>query len=693
VRIARWAGLARKALRRPPGYVLRRLAQELRRQGGRRWSRVRPGRLDDAALLRLTGAPSVAALWERQAAAPFFVAPDRRDEWGRRFLEHFPRAKAEILEAAEAVLAHEFDLLGSGPVRLGERLPWHEDFKTGRRWPLAYCHDIDYDDFGRPSDVKVPWELSRCQHFAILGQAFVLTGDERFAQEFVAEVTDWVEANPWARGVNWACTMDVALRAVSWIWGFYFFAGSGACESPAFRSLLLRALVLHGEFVAANLELADLNGNHYLIDGVGLVFLGLFFRGTRMGARWLRTGTAIVIGELPVQVHEDGVDFEQSTAYHRVVLEGFLTSVLLLRRHGTAVPTAAWRRIERMHEFVAAYTKPTGRAALIGDADDARIQRMGLQPVTDHRYLLSTAAVVFDRADFKQAAGRFWEESFWLLGPDAARAFERIPLPPPGLPSVAFPAGGFYVLRGEGAHLILDCGEVGMRGRGGHGHNDVLSFELVLRGVNLVTDCGAYVYTTSPEWRNRFRSTAFHNTLEIDDEELNPFTGPHDLWQLRYEAVPTPVTWRPGPGADYVRGGHRGYARLAPPVIHHREVLLQKAGAWAVVRDVLDGAGVHRLVWRFHLDPGVRGEAVGPDVRLSTDGGTFWLLGPADGGGLELGLEPGWVSPRYGVKHPTSVIVARVTTAMPRTALWVFADRRLTALERAACLALLPEAA
>src|SRR5262249_33609202 len=154
----------------------------------------------------------------------------------------------------EAILAHEFDLLGSGRVALGTPLPWHDDFKTGRRWPLRYAFDIDYNDLERPSDVKVPWELSRCQHFATLGQAYWLTGDERFAREYVDEVLDWTACNPCGYGVNWACTMDVALRAISWLWGFYYLAGSAACRSARVRGALLRALYLHGEFVAANLE-------------------------------------------------------------------------------------------------------------------------------------------------------------------------------------------------------------------------------------------------------------------------------------------------------------------------------------------------------------------------------------------------------------------------------------------------------
>jgi hypothetical protein len=671
--LGRALALGRRALRSPPRYVGRRLAQELGRQLRRPWCRIRPRLLTERALLAAAGAASLDSLWERVTARPFFVAPGEMAAWREAFLDQFPDSAPAITREAEAVLRHEFDLLGSGPVRLGSRLPWHRDFKSGHEWPVRYGHDYDLNELDRPSDVKVPWELSRCQHFAFLGQAYWLSGDERYAREFVAETTDWLRANPWGYGINWAGPMDVALRAVSWVWALHFFARSRACASPEFRARLLQSLYLHGEFLHANVEIDEVAGNHYLADGVGLVFLGLLFRESRRGRRWLDTGRRIVGEAILEQVHEDGVDFEQSIAYHRLVLEACLTAMLLLRRHGEDVSPGCWTRLERMHDFVLAYTKPDGRAPLIGDADDGRVQRLGLQPLGDHRYLLSTGAVLFERGDLKRGAGRFWEESFWLLGPPGIAAYRALPVDPSPPRSQAFPLGGVYVLRGDGAHLVADCGEVGLRGLGGHGHSDVLSFELAVGGTSVVTDCGAYLYTASREWRNRFRSTAFHNTVQVDGEELNRPVHPDLLWRLRYDAVPTPPVWRPGPEWDYLRAGHRGYERLPEPVTHVREFLAHRADPVVLVRDRLGGRGVHRFVWRFHLDPQLRAELAEGGIRLAAGDRVVWLSlldGPA---GLDLRLEPGWVSASYGVRAPTTVVVAELTGPVPVEAVWAFA--------------------
>jgi hypothetical protein len=690
--IGRWTALARKAMHRPPRYLAARLAQEARRQARRPWSRVRPRLLTDDALVRATGHASMDALWDALSAAPFFLRASDSTAWRAAFSARFPADAAAIVDAADRVLRHEFDLLGSGPKTFGERLPWHEDFKTGRRWPLQYATDIDCYDLGLPSDVKVPWELSRCQHFTRLGQAYWLTGDERYAREFVAQVDDWIGANPWMFGVNWICAMDVSLRAMSWIWGFHFFAASEACRDAAFRGRFMRALYLHGEFVAGNIELSDVNGNHYLTDGVGLVFLGAFFASSARGRQWLRTGRAIVLDEILLQTSEDGVDFEQSVSYHRLVLEGFLTAYQLLRIHGERIPEPSWRRLERMIEFVAAYTKPDGLAPLVGDADDGRMQSLGVQPINDHRYLLSAGAVMFDRPGFKQAAGAFAGEAFWLLGPSAAAEYDAIDVSSrPCLSSASFPEGGFHVLRGPDTHLFVDGAEVGMRGRGGHGHNDVLSFELFFNGVNLVTDCGAYLYTASVEWRNRFRSTAFHNTIQVDDEELNrPI--PDDLWRMQYDAVPVDVSFSEGRSAARFGGAHRGYERLDPPVSHRREIVVDRVQPRVMVTDRVGGSGQRRLTARFHFDPGVRPAPDGTAWRLTSGGREAWLHIVQAPPGTDVSLEPAWVSPSYGRKVESRCLTLRADAGLPATFCCLVAAEPLDAPSAAAARAALENA-
>ena len=143
-----------------------------------------------------------------------------------------------------------------------------------------------------------------------------------------------------------------------------------------------------------------------------------------------------------------------------------------------------------------------------------------------------------------------------------------------------------------------------MRGRGGHGHNDVLGFELVLDGMPLLTDCGAYLYTASVEWRNRFRSTAFHNVVQVDDAGTEPVRLADALWSLRYDARPVGIAWQADDEFCGVGAGHTGYERLADPVTCRRALVLDRRFDALVVRDRLGAAAAHSAAWRFHLAPG-----------------------------------------------------------------------------------------
>jgi uncharacterized heparinase superfamily protein len=205
-------------------------------------------------------------------------------------------------------------------------------------------------------------------------------------------------------------------------------------------------------------------------------------------------------------------------------------------------------------------------------------------------------------------------------------------------------------------HVFIDCGPVGMAGRGGHGHNDCLSLEATLAGQHLLTDCGAYVYSADPEWRNSFRSTAFHNTPVIDGEEQNRLVRPEYLWSLHDDAKPEVRHWRIGADADWFAGAHSGYRRLPRPVTPVRAVTLDKRHHRLAVIDRFEGSGEHEVRVPFHLAQGVEAVEAAPGRwTLRTPTGDF-LLVALNPGEWTAALGDGWVSPRYGVKEKARVL-------------------------------------
>jgi len=370
---------------------------------------LRGRRFADTDLCDALGGHSLDEVWSDVARGPFpFV---RTPDEVRRIEARWPDERQRLLAAADRALAHEVDLLGTGPVHLGSPIDWHRDWKTGRRWPLRYGRRLEYAELDKPSDVKVPWEISRAQWLLPAGQAFLLTGSERYAEGARDVLDQWLHGNPYALGVNWAIAMEPALRILSWSWLLHACGSSEAWSDAGFRSRFLRGLYLHGDFVERNIERSETNGNHYTADAAGLVFAGLV-----LGVeRWAVAGWEILVEELPRQVHPDGVDFEASSAYHRLVGELFALPALLRRAHGLDVPPDYVERLRAMARFTEAYTGPDGLAPLWGDADDGRALPLGGQNVNDHGSLAVLAAALAGAS----TASEPWSFTFW---PPSGRA-------------------------------------------------------------------------------------------------------------------------------------------------------------------------------------------------------------------------------------------------------------------------------
>ena len=659
--------LARKALTKPPRVVLRRGWAEAAVRKERFFGPARARRLDKRGLLGAVGDDTLASCWARLRARPFLLPRIDAEELERIA----PGERERVLAGAARAADRSLDLLGTGPFQLERPADWHTDVVSGTSWPLAWWRDLEYAQLDRPSDVKIPWEISRLQWLLPAGQAYLLDGDERHAQTVRNTLAEWIEANPYGASVNWTSPMEAAIRIFTLTWLFHALGGSEAWRDPAFRLQFLRAVYLHGDFVARNLELSDVNGNHLDADAAGIVFAGHFFGGGRAPDRWAKAGWSLLVSELNRQVTPDGVDFEMSTAYHRLVTELFLLPALLRRRLDLPVPSRYIGRLEAMSRFAAAYTRPDGTSPAWGDADDARALPLGGQLLSDHRYLGATMAAAWG-ADVPVSGPR--SEVGWLLGARSAAELADTAAPE----SELFADGGCAILRSGEDHVFVDCGPVGLAGRGGHGHNDITSLDATLAGIPLLLDPGTYTYTRSPEWRNRFRTTAAHNAVQVDGEELNRLGEPHHLWSLRDDARPLdPALHVDGPRHTF-RVSHSGYRRLAAPVEITRTVRLDTALHGLVVIDDVAGEADHRLSARYTLPPGAEVELSNAGARLGVAGHDFAI---AWSGWEAVTAGTGWFSPSYGVKLEAPVLELRATVAAARLAVAIAPMNTMGAVE------------
>jgi len=648
---------ARNIVRKPPGYLLDRAVREIGAELDRWQAPRRERRFQRGELMAIAKTSTVDELWNLlrdrpYPAATISVLPATLDAFE-------PGESARVVAAADLACGRQVELLGMGRTALGTPIDWMRDYRAGMRWDAEFARSIDYVNRDRPSDVKIPWEISRLQWLIPAGQAYLLSGDERYAQAVRDVIDEWIIANPIAYTVNWASTMEAAIRIVTWTWFFHVFARSAAWADDAFRLRFLSALYLHGDFTRRHIEKADINGNHYTADLAGLVFAGLFFGDVGDATRWAQLGWSALVSEICRQVFPDGVDYEASSAYHRFVFELFLWPALYRRSLGLGIPREYSERLRLMARFTATYMRCDGSSPLWGDADDARVLPFGGQPTGDHRYIVGLAAAAFGDAELASWHGGPCSELLWSLGPGSVAALSERPRTAPQ--SAAFPNGGCYIMRHGTTHVFIDCGPVGLAGRGGHGHSDALSFEAWLDGAPLLVDCGSYVYTASFEQRNKFRSTSCHNTPMIDRQEINRLIAPHNLWSLCDDAQPRCTTWCSDAYEDLFAGTHRGYERLGVQV--RRTIRFVKALGSLEVVDWLSGSGCHEVLIPFHLAPGVTVEQGGKLIRLRSAGCVFEVTG--QGADWTVAVEPCSISPSYGVALPSQRLVWNRTGPLP----------------------------
>jgi hypothetical protein len=616
----------------------------------------------------------------RRSARPLYV--DIGDEALARARDRFPSAARETVAAADRVVCHEFNLLGSGPFtprdpgRAGRNgyapIDWSLDPIRGLRFPEGFALSAWKFDSMRPgnADIKLPWELGRCQHFATLGQAYRLTGADKYAREMVDQIADFMDAHPPGIGVQWTCTMDVGLRAVSWCIGLTLIARSGSVTDSEWL-VIYGALFDHGIFIERHLENTyEVTSNHFLSNVLGLHFLGAMLDGLPSAARWRAQCREWLEHEMRVQVLDDGADYESSIPYHRLVAELFLGAARLAEWGRQPLSEAYTAHLRRMIEYLASVQRPDGLMPIVGDADDGRLHILseyGTWNPQDGRHLLGAAGGVFERPDWIVAAGERgrWEAAWWgFEGADAGAS-----APPP--PVAHFPSAGITVLRNAESYALVTNGCVGTSGFGNHKHNDQLSFEYHVAGAPIVVDAGSYVYTPDPESRNLFRSTGYHNTMSIDGVEQNEMR-PEWLFRLFETSHAEHVAVVEQEDLLEYTGRHRGYARLPEPVTHTRHFRLQQRTL--TITDLVDGAGTHVLRWHFHLDAHVDVKPIELGIfELRARTVTVRLTAPP---GLACDVVPAWQSPSYGVRVPCRALnletTVRLEPGAPRDYVFTF---------------------
>lgn len=471
----------------------------------------------------------------------------------------------QVIDRANQALDKDLHPSGLRPVStIDGKLDWHSNPSDSREWLLM---------------------IHRHAWWPLWGAAYQITGDERYAQAFVDQLTDWIEKNPLPRKKSehveaWRL-MEAGLRLrVSWIPAFGCFFGSPAFTDAA-KMTMLRTIYDHGQF----LHQFHTNRNHLVRESNGLLGVGLRFSEFINSGKWVESALSRLDGEVQAQVNSDGSHIEMSVGYQWLTIDEFEVTRYLLDHYQRRLPNADLNEtLRKMYEFLASVMRPDRSFPQLNDGfilwDADRLAKAGR---------------VFNWANIEYAGS----------GGVSGMA--------PDFCSRSFPNAGLHVMRSDwtaDAHyLIFDTGPYG----GPHGHEDKLSFELFAYGVSFIIDPGSYTYDNNDPYRNYFLGSQGHNTVLVDQgSQIRRWDTKHMTPAVREVDH---GYWRSGKDFDFASGrydeGYAPFSLMKPDelnvnydVTHQRDIVFAKPDYWIIV-DYIDAGELHNYSFIFHMPPEV----------------------------------------------------------------------------------------
>jgi hypothetical protein len=461
-------------------------------------------------------------------------------------------------KAADQVLAHVFRSFGRS-LDLGPNIDWKSN---------------GFDPTEPDYTPEWTYNLNRFPWWSTLGQAYWATGNEKYAQEWMAQMLDWtadelapVLGSP-NTGPTWR-TIEQGIRtAGSWMDAYYYFLGSPSL-TPEAHCAFVKSFVEHAQQLRRmTVDYPEHGGNWVTMECNGLAHIGVMFPEFRDAEDWRKVAYDRLAMELDRQVYPDGAQMELTTGYHQVARGNFKAALDPLIRNGLPLPDGYMAKLERMYRYNLAAMMPTGHLPPLNDS--------GLTGV---------------RGNLKEAYDLYGNEEY-LWGSSLGEKGK-----PVDFASCAFPWAGQYVMRSgwgpDDRYLMFEAGPFGT----GHQHEDKLGIWLHAYGRILMDEGGSYTYDHS-KWRRYVLSTEAHNTILVDNQ-------PQHRGGLRetYQATePLTGNWVTADRFDWVTGSYtEGYGGSRDKSVTHERTIIFVKPDYFLVLDRLLGTGDHTYSNLFHL--------------------------------------------------------------------------------------------
>lgn len=303
--------------------------------------------------------------------------------------------------------------------------------------------------------------------------AYRKTGQRKYLDKSLDTINYWIDNNPQREGGNGWAPYTIDLRLTNWLSFYSYVSAELDC---VFKDKLICSIHEQYVFLSRHLE-KDILGNHYFEDLKTLALCAIFFEDTS----FLKEVLQALHKECKEEILSDGMHFELSPMYHKLVLEGIIRFAIALMANGER-DLQIEKYIQPMLNVAWSLEEGVNRIPLFNDCGDNVAKSVSaLVDACEHNFDITPEY----RASFNNS--------------------------------------GYYVFKKNGWKLVVDAGQPGPEYNAGHAHCDAGSFELFKEGRPIIVNCGTFAYQCAD--RQFFRSTAAHNTVMINDTEQSQFWG------------------------------------------------------------------------------------------------------------------------------------------------------------------------
>ena len=471
-------------------------------------------------------------------------------------------AHADSLKAAaELVMGHTFKSCRV-PYTFGETIDWefNPTYNAYKEWP---------------------WQLNRHPEWRTLAQAYVATGDERYAEEWTKQLISWAVQAQVPENVNgyqtvcWR-TIEAGIRMSGWAFDIHAFLRS-PFVTDEILTIFFKCIWEHG-WRLRNFNTAR---NWLIMEMHGLARIGLLYPFLAESAAWLEYAHMRLKDELDIQVYPDGMQNELSMGYHHVVVANYEGTLEMYRRVGKTAPEYLENGLSKLYDCYPKTARPDLMCPTMNDgghlnAVNALRRGWELYP---------------DRQDYRYIATRRAEGQH------------------PAFDSLLLEYGGAVIMRSgwdpDAYWAYMDASPFGTA----HQHEDKLNVQLFALGHELIPEAGTFDYDSS-EMRKLVLSTRGHNTIRVDghDQARRGFVKwEPEMIEQKADVTFTTTAARDTAEATYIEG----YGADHIPVTHTRRFIFVKDEAGLpplfIAVDRLKAADEEKhsyeLMWHLHDNP------------------------------------------------------------------------------------------